>query len=124
MKPSFPQNPPLLVRASTCLTTWEEAAMRLSGWAAGSQPAAPRSQGLCPAAQGPRKNLRPPCDLKGVVVQVESVVQQPATKLSSTRGTFPEHLFSCAGCWGQTRRKGGGNPAFAWGRAECRAGAR
>jgi hypothetical protein len=23
MKPSFPQNPPLLVRANTCLITWE-----------------------------------------------------------------------------------------------------
>lgn len=31
MKPSFPQKPPLLVQASTCLTTWRETAVRLPG---------------------------------------------------------------------------------------------
>lgn len=31
MKPSFPQKPPLLVRVSTCLTTWEKVATRLRG---------------------------------------------------------------------------------------------
>lgn len=67
MKPSFAMKAPLLVRASTCLTTCKEAAMRLRGWTAASQPAVPRSQGLCPAPSGPWKGLSSPCELKGVV---------------------------------------------------------
>lgn len=60
MKPSFPPKFPLLVRASTCLTTWEEAAMRLRGWTAERQPSVPSSQGFCPALSGPWKGLVPP----------------------------------------------------------------
>lgn len=73
MKPSFPQKPPLLVLASTCLTTWEQAAIRLCGWAAGSQPAAPPPP-VPGALSSPRKGLRPPREPERVVGPVEGIV--------------------------------------------------
>lgn len=109
MKPSFPQKPPLLVRASTCSTTWEEAVMRLGGWAARSQVpgALPRSQGLCPAPSAPWKGSGSPWELKGLGRQVEGMAsQQPATELQ-TQDVFPEHPLLCAGCWGQRLRPQG-----------------
>lgn len=109
MKPSFPQKPPLLVRASTCSTTWEEAVMRLVGWAARSQVpgALPRSQGLCPAPSAPWKGSGSLWELKGLGRQVEGTAsQQPATELQ-TQDVFPEHPLLCAGCWGQRLRPQG-----------------
>lgn len=113
MKPSFPQKPPLLVWASTRLTTWERSSYEAGGGAAGAAGALSRPLRALGATAGSEATVRAGGGGCGA-----------ACHPSPTGDVFPEHplLVAHAGDCGHRLRPDGevGNPASSWGRGGCR----